>query len=450
MSGPQREAVVRYVTVGDVSVAYQVRGAGAIDVVYVPGLLNLIEAGDEEPSLARHLDRMGAFARIVLFDKRGTGLSDRVSAQEMADAERRLDDLGAVMDAVGLEAPVLMATADGVAIALEFAARHPERVHALVVWAASARMLAAEGYDAGLPPELVQLPREVWLDRWGNDDRPHVVELLAPSMADDPRWRATLARMQRRAATPGAAHAYWEATVAADVRGALGDIRAPTLVLHAQADRVVPVAQGRFVAENIAGSRYVEVPGGEHFFWFQDGDAVTQHIEEFLTGGRRGTGGGRRLATVVFGDIVGSTEIAGRLGDARWRDLLESHDHVVRRELRRFGGHEVKFTGDGFLALFDAPDAGVDCAAAIVAAMAPLQLEVRHGVHTGTVEMRGADVAGMAVNVAARLLGHAGPSEIVVTRTVKDLLAGDGRAMDPLGRHRLKGVDDEWELYRVG
>jgi len=190
------------------------------------------------------------------------------------------------------------------------------------------------------------------------------------------------------------------------------------------------------------------VSGTDHFFWFENGEAVAQHVEEFLTGGRGAHRGGRRLATVVFGDIVGSTEIAGRLGDARWRDLLESHDGVVR-ELRRFGGQEVKFTGDGFLALFDAPDAAVDFATATIAAMAPLQLELRIGLHAGIVEMRGTDVAGMAVNVAARLLGHAGASDIVVTRTVKDLLAGGEHAMAPLGRHRLKGVDDDWELYRV-
>jgi class 3 adenylate cyclase/pimeloyl-ACP methyl ester carboxylesterase len=439
---------VRYVTVDDVSIAYQVRGHGPLDVVYVPGLLNLIEATDEEPALARHVDRMTEFSRLVLFDKRGTGLSDRVSIDEMTDGERRLDDLSAVMDAVGLEAAVLFAQADGTAIAMQFAARHPERVRGLVLWASSARMVAADGYEPGLPAEMA-LPREVWLERWGNDDHPMALELLAPSVEDDPRWRATLARMERRSATPRAAHAYWETTRYADVRGALAGIRAPTLVLHAGDDRLVPVAQGRYVAGAIAGASYVEVPGGEHFFWFQHGDTVTQHVEEFLTGGRRQQAGGRRLATVVFADIVGSTEIAGRLGDARWRDLLESHDRLVRRDLRRFGGQEVKFTGDGFLALFDTPDAAVDCAAATIAAMASLQLELRVGVHTGTVEMRSGDVAGIAVHVAARLLGHAAASEIVVTRTVKDLLAGGGRMLEPLGRHSLKGVDDEWELYRL-
>ena len=446
--GAEKDGAVRYVTVGDVNVASQVRGGGDLDVVYVPGLLNLIEATEEEPAIARHLDRMAAFSRMVTFDKRGTGLSDRVSPAEMADRERRMDDLAGVMGAVGLEACVLFATADGTLTALEFAARHPERVRALVLWAATARMLTTEGYEPGLPPEA-HPPLEQWQARWGNEDDPMALEILAPSMQDDPRWRVALARMERRAATPRAAHAYWQTIMDTDVRDLLADIRAPTLVLTAEHDRLIPAVQGRFVADRIDGARHVEVPEGEHFFWFQDGDAVTQHVEEFLTGGRRGPAGGRRLATVVFGDIVGSTEIAGRLGDARWRDLLESHDRIVRHELQRFGGEEVKFTGDGFLALFDVPDAAIDCAAATIEAMAPLRLELRVGVHCGTVEMRGADVAGMAVNVAARLLGHGGASEIVVTRTVKDLLAGGGRAMAPLGRHELKGVPDEWELYRV-
>src|SRR4051794_39064361 len=228
----------------------------------------------------------------------------------------------------------------------------------------------------------------------------------------------------------------------------LGDIEAPTLVLHAAADLLVPVAQGRFVADAIPGARYVELPGGEHFFWFQDGDVVTRHIEEFLTGGRSARVGGRRLATVVFSDIVASTDTAARLGDARWRDLLDRHDQIVRRELRRFGGEEVKFTGDGFLALFEGPDTAVDCATALVAAMRPLDLELRVGIHTGPLELRGRDVSGMAVNIAARLLGHAGGSEIVLTRTVKDLLADPPAGLAPIGRHALKGVPDEWELYR--
>ena len=428
--------------------AYQVLGNGPLDIVYVPGLLNLIEAGAEEPALARHLDRLTAFSRVVLFDKRGTGLSDRVPADEMADAQRRLDDLIGVMDALGLASAVLLATADGTAIATRFAARHPERVQALVLYAASARMLVDEGYDSGVPPAAMP-PAEVWQQQWGNDEHPMAVEVLAPSMQHDRRWRATLARMERRAATPRAAHAYWQkAVVEADIRDLLADVKAPTLVIHAAGDLLVPVAQGRFVAQAISGARHIELAGGEHFFWFQDGDVVTQHVEEFVTGGRSRHVGGRRLATVVFGDIVGSTGTAARLGDARWRDLLESHDLLVRRGLRRFGGEEIKFTGDGFLALFDATDSAVDFSSAMISEVTALGVELRVGLHTGTLELRGGDVAGMAVNVAARLLGHATGSDIVLTRTVRDLLGG-AHLMTPLGRKRLKGISDEWELYRI-
>jgi pimeloyl-ACP methyl ester carboxylesterase/class 3 adenylate cyclase len=448
MSAVRLDAPIRYAKAGDVNIAYQVIGEGAVDVVYVPGLLNLIESSAEEPAIARHLERMAEFSRVVIFDKRGTGLSDRVSADEMADPERRVEDLSAVMVAARLERPVLFATADGTLIATRFTARHPERVRALVLYASTARVLIDRDYEVGLPAEALP-PAAIWEERWGNDEDPMAVELVTPSMVADRRWRSALASIQRRAATPRAAYEYLQTTCADDVRPLLGRITVPTLVIHFAEDLLFPVAQGRYVAEGIPNAQYVELPDGEHFFVFQGGDAVIEEIEQFLTGARSPTRGGRRLATVVFTDIVGSTELAGRVGDARWRDLLESHDQLARRLLRRYGGEEVKFTGDGLLALFDAPDAAIDFTLAFGAGVRALGLETRASMHSGTVEMRGPDIAGMAVNVAARVLGHANASEVLLTRTVKDLVAGSGALFTPRGQHHLKGVPDRWELYAV-
>jgi pimeloyl-ACP methyl ester carboxylesterase len=334
-------APVRYARAGGVNVAYQVIGEGPIDIVYVPGLLNLIEATAEEPAIERHFERMASFSRLVIFDKRGTGLSDRVPAEEMADPARRMEDLIVVMGAVGLQRATLFATADGALVALQFAARYPERVQALVILEGTARWLAGEGYDAGVPVELMP-PAEMWDEFWGSETDPLVVDLVAPSVAADPRWRSVLGRMQRRAGTPAAARLYWMTTMLSeDVRDVLSRIAAPTLVMHSADDMLVPAAQGRFLAAGIGGARYVRLPGADHFHWFTNGDAVADETQAFLTGSRGAVAGGRRLATVLFTDIVGSTDQAGRLGDARWRDLLEDHDRLVRRNLIRYGGQEI-------------------------------------------------------------------------------------------------------------
>jgi class 3 adenylate cyclase len=442
------QAPVRYARAAGVNVAYQILGDGPIDIVYVPGSLNLIEATAEEPAIERHFERMTSFSRLVIFDKSGTGLSDRVSAEEMADPARRMDDLIAVMDAVGLKQATLFATADGAFVALRFAARYPERVQALVILEGTARWVADEGYDAGVPVELV-LPAEAWDEFWGSESDPLSVDLLAPSVAADPRWRRVLGRMQRRSGTPAAARLFWETTyLDGDVRDLLSEIAAPTLVMHSAKDRLIPAAQARFLAAGIKGARYVELPGADHFVWFTNGDAAADETQSFLTGSRGAAAGGRRLATVLFTDIVGSTDHAGRLGDARWRDLLEDHDRLVRRQLARYGGEAIKFTGDGFLALFEDPLAALACAQDLCLRVTEIGLELRAGIHAGRVELRGEDdVAGMAVNVAARVLALAGHSEVLVTRTVKDLLAGSGPPLISHGVHQLKGVPDTWELY---
>jgi pimeloyl-ACP methyl ester carboxylesterase/class 3 adenylate cyclase len=444
---PLTEAPVRYAAADGVTIAYQVLGEGPVDIVYVPGLLNLIEATAEEPAIERHLERMTSFSTIVMFDKRGTGLSDRVSAAEMADPGRRLEDLIAVMDATGLQRATLFATADGAPVAIECAARYPERVHALVIVEGTARWLRDDDYDAGVPPEAMPAP-EVWVEHWGNEAQPHAVARVAPSVAADPRWRKVLGRIQRRACTPAAARMYWETTmVQADVRGALERIDVPTLVMHSAEDALVPAAQGRFLADHIKDAHYVEMPGADHFMWFTNGDLVADETETFLTGTRATATGGRRLATVLFTDIVGSTEHLERLGNARWRDLLEDHDRLVTRHLTRHRGQAIKFTGDGVLALFDDPLSALDCAQALCRSVTDLGLQIRAAVHSGQVELRGEDVSGLAVHVAARVLAYAEASEVLVTRTIKDLLAGSGPSFRDRGTHQLKGIPDSWEIY---
>jgi class 3 adenylate cyclase len=443
-----RDAPVRYASAGEVNVAYQVFGAGA-DLVYVPGLVNLIEATAEEPAIERHFDRIATFARVAMFDKRGTGLSDRVSPEEMADVGSRLADLTAVMDAVQMPAAALFATADGAIPAILFAAHHPERVTALVVLEGTARYTSAPDYPEGLPAELAVPPVEAWNQRWGNEAEPYVVELVAPSMASDPRWRRALGQMQRRSATPRAAHTYWQTFAQADVRDALADVRAPTLVMHSVGDRLIPIAQARALARGVAGARFVELPGADHFHFFTNADRVAAETQEFLTGSRGGTGGARRLATVLFADIVGSTQRLSELGDTRWRDVLSSYERVVRSLLLRHGGREVNFMGDGLLALFDDPVAAIGCAAEHASAVRSLGIEVRAGVHTGMVEIRGDDVAGMGVHIAARVMGAAGPSEVLVTRTVNDVLLGSDTQFEPRGRHSLKGIAEPLELFAL-
>jgi class 3 adenylate cyclase len=442
-----RDARVRYASAGDVNVAYQVSGAG-VDLVYVPGVLNLIEATGEEPAIERHFERMGEFARVVLFDKRGSGLSDRVSPEEMADVHSRVADLTAVMDAAEISQAALFATADGATPAILFAAHYPARVSALVILAGSARYLAASDYPEGFARDPTP-PLLAWSERWGDEVNPLLVEVLAPSMAGDQRWRRVLGRMQRRCGTPRAARVSWQAFVEADVREALVDVRAPTLVMHAAGDQIVPAAQGRALAAGVRGARFVELPGADHFHWFTNDERVASETQELLTG-RRGSGGAaRRLATVMFIDIVGSTERLSELGDSRWRDVLTAYERLARFHLLRHGGQEIDFSGDGLLALFDDPLSALECARDLTTAVRELGVEIRAGLHTGMVEIRGEDVAGMGVHIAARVMAAAAASEVLVTRTVSELLLGLDATLEPRGPHELKGVPERIELFAL-
>jgi class 3 adenylate cyclase len=322
-------------------------------------------------------------------------------------------------------------------------------VDALVILEGTARYLSGEDYPEGLPRRRAIAPLELWGERWGSEVNPWVVEVVAPSMADDPRWRRVLGRMQRKAGTPRATHRFWEMFGTEDVRHALARVRAPALVMHAVGDRLIPIDQTRFLAKGIPGARFVQLPGADHFPWFTNTDRVAAETQELLTGSRGGTGGARRLCTVLFIDIVGSTERLSELGDTRWRDVLSDYERIVRSHLLRYGGQEVSFMGDGVLALFGDPIAAIDCARALTATVRELGLEIRAGMHTGMVEIRGDDVAGMGVHIAARVMAVAGASEVLVTRTISDLLIGVDVNLEPRGAHELKGVPDQLELFAL-
>ncbi len=443
------EPVTAYATAGGLNVAYQVIGGGPVDLVYAPGLLNHIESTWDEPALARHCRRLASFSRLMLFDKRGSGMSDRVPAWDKPTLEQRMDDISAVMEAAGSERAAIFATADGTPVAMLFAATHPERVTALVLCASSARMLEAADYSIGLPAWSVEEALQPMKKRWGDASAPMALEILAPSLSGEARWRNALARMQRLAATPTAADAYWRMNIQIDVRSVLSAIKVPTLVLHTIGDLLYPIAQGRFVAEGIQWSRMVELAGTDHLYWSENGDRVADEIEEFLSGARSSQSNDRVLATVLFTDIVDSTATAAALGDRRWHDLLDSHDHMVRRQLNRFRGREIKRTGDGFVATYDGPARAIECACAIRDGGRGLDLELRVGLHTGEIEFDGDDIGGIAVNVAARIQAKAEPSEVLVSRTVKDLVAGSRFHFENRGSHILKGVPDTWELFAV-
>jgi class 3 adenylate cyclase/alpha-beta hydrolase superfamily lysophospholipase len=433
-----------------VNIAYQVMGEGPVDAVAAPAFLHLIDAAHDVPALARHYERLAGFCRVIAFDKRGVGLSDRVATSDMLRLDRRLDDLRAVMDAAGSERAAILGGGDGCQIAITFAATYPERVSALFLGSPTARYLAAPDYSEGIPPEYL-VPEEVWMKRWGNESAPLSLETLAPSMAADPRWRMTLARLQRRAGTPSSACRYWNTAFAeTDIRDVLSAVQAPTLVTHVQDDRVFPIAQGRYVARGIAGARFVELPGTDTIYWFENGDRVAEHLEELLTGAHAKPRNDRRLATLLMTDIVHSTVTASNLGDSRWRELLDSHDFESRRTIERYGGRVVKFTGDGYLALFDGPERAIEAALELTAVIGNLGIPIRAGVHTGTVEVRGDDIGGVAVNTCARVQALARPSETLVTRTVKDLVAGTQFNFSARGTHELKGVPDTWQLFALG
>ena len=432
----------RYASSGDVNIAYQAHGDGPLDLIFVPGFISHVEHLWEEPGLARFLDRLSSFARLILYDRRGTGLSDRPG--QAPTNEEELADLEAVLDAVGSERAALMAYTVGGQLASLFAAAHPERTSALLMYATIARATFAEDYSWAHSPEERAERMSQMAANWGQGS---LLEVMAPSAADDPRLKAWLGRMERLSISPGALRQMTDAIGQTDVREILEHIRVPTLILHRAEDQMIDPGHSRYLAEAIPGAKYVELPGRDNYPGI-DPDSIADEIEEFLTGGRRVAEPERALLTVMFTDIVDSTVRASELGDQRWRDLLASHDSIVRKELQRFQGHEVKTIGDGFLAVFDgAPTRAVRCAHAISKATEEIGVDVRAGLHTGECELMGDDVGGMAVHIGARISALATRGEVLASSTLRDAVLGSQLEFEDRGTHSLKGVPGEWRVY---
>jgi len=437
------EPALGYADSGGVNIAYAVIGKGELDLVVVPGFISHLMMLAEPP--ASHIgERLSSFARVIAYDKPGTGLSDPVTAAPTLDD--RMDQVRAVMDAVGSERAALFGFSEGSATAMLFAAAHPERVVALVLYGAAARTSEAPDYPWAPPAEaMMEASREFLSPYWGEGVS---VEIFAPSLADDPAAKSWWARTERMGASPAMRDKLYEMYLDIDVRHVLPSIHVPTMVIHRRSDPLVNVRGARWLADQIPGAKYVEMPGMDHSL-MSDPDPILDEVEEFLTGARPIAEPDRVLATVMFTDIVGSTTKAAELGDAKWREVLEAQQRIVRNELERHRGHEIKSTGDGFLATFDGPARAVQCGQAIVASVGTLGIEVRVGLHSGEVEVMGADVGGIAVHIASRVGGLAGPAEVLVSETVKGIVAGSGIIFEDRGSHELKGIPDRWRLFAV-
>ncbi len=435
----------RYAKSGNVNIAYQVVGDGPFDLIHVPPFVSNLELQWEDPVERRYFERLASFCRLIMFDKRGTGLSDRVA---VATLEERMDDLRAVMDAVGSDRAAIYGGSEGGALALVFAATYPARVSALVLYGAYPRISWAPDYEDGLPEDTWAAGLRYLEENWGRAQATAspLLYLLSPGRADDPIWRKAHARWERLSASPGAAQAIMQMNREIDVRDLLPTIRIPTLVVYRTAD--IPHAAGsRYLGAHIPDAKVVELQGNEYFPHLGDQDAILDEVEEFLTGVRPIPASDRALATVLFTDIVSSTTCAAALGDAEWTRVLDRHDSLAAREVDRHRGRRIKTTGDGMLATFDGPARGVRCAQAICEAVRSLGIEVRAGLHTGEIELRGDDVGGIAVHIGQRVSGLAGPGEVLVSSTVKDLVAGSGITFAEHGCHVLKGVPDEWRIF---
>lgn len=438
---------VRYARNGDVSLAYQVLGEGERHLILSTGWTLSFESLWEDSTCARALERMASFCRLVLWDKRGTGLSDRVPPRELPTLEERMEDLGAVLDAVGSERAALFGFSEGGSLSALFAATHPDRTTALILSGTFARAVGDDDY----PWMPARDGAERWIARmekaWGTSAE--ALRLWSPRRADDRRLQEWWMRAARLGASPAAATAWMLMAFETDIREVLPAISAPTVVMHAADDVICPVGNGRYLAGRIPGARYVELQSDDHLWWLSDPERTLEEIEALVCGAPSAREPERALVTVLFTDIVDSTRKASELGDSAWRDLVESHDRTVRAQLDRFSGTEVKTMGDGFLARFDGPARAIRCAHRIRDAVRELGIEIRAGVHTGEVELLDDDLGGIAVNIGARVEALAGPGEVLVSRTVKDLVAGSRAEFEERGVHELKGVPGEWELYAV-
>jgi class 3 adenylate cyclase/alpha-beta hydrolase superfamily lysophospholipase len=433
-------------TLDGVHIAYRVVGAGPIDLVWAPGTVSHVELYWEEPGLVRFIGHLASFSRLMVFDKRGTGMSDH--ATEAATLEERMDDIRAVMDACDSERAVILGVSEGAPMCALFAATYPERTVGVILCGGFAKGLPAEDYPwvATREEQLADIAREE--DSWGTWTDDELID-FAPSMAGDARFLDWLRRLFRMGASPGASRALSLMNMDVDITNVLPAIRVPALVLHRTGDRICEVEEGRYLAGRIPGVRFVELPGEDHIPWVGDSDSILREIETFTTQTWREVEPDRVLATVMFTDIVGSTTKAAELGDHDWKDLLGEHHARIRSQLSRFRGVEMDTAGDGFFAVFDGPARAINCAKSIHRALAELRLEARIGVHCGECERMNGKVGGLAVHVGARIASMAGPGDVLVSQTVKDLTAGSGLTFDDAGEHELKGVPDRWHLYRV-
>ena len=432
----------RYVRSGGAYIAYRIIGGGPVDLVMLSGGFSHVELQLEEPSFARFLGRLASFCRLIILDVRGTGLSDKT--MNLPTLEEQVDDVLAVLDAAGSERAALFGLSQGGVLASLFAAAHPDRATALILFGTCARLTRTDGYPYGRTPEEVERYLQITEQGWG-----HGVALpfLAPTMAGDEAFKRWFAKLERQGASPGNMLAVLRLHRDVDIRQVLPAIHVPALVLHRAGDAYREVGHGRYLAAHIPGAKYVELPGPDHLAYVGDQDAVLDEVEEFLTGVRRGPEPDRVLATVLFTDIVGSTERAVAAGDRTWRDLLDRHNTLVRRELDHFRGREVDTAGDGFLATFDGPARAIRCARQVAEKIPGLGLELRSGLHTGEIELAGEHIRGLAVHIGARVMSMAGPQEVLVSSTVKDLVAGSGIVFEDRGEHTLKGVPGTWRIY---
>ncbi len=436
----------RYATCGEVDIAYQVFGDGPIDLLVLPGPLIPIDCVDLEPSMYRFHRRLASFCRVIRFDQRGIGLSSRVSSPDMIGPETWALDAISVMNAAGCERATIFAPGFTSLAALVLAADYPGRVNSLVIANGAARTLWAPDYPMGAEIDTADPFTTVGIEPDAVEQGFDVLATIAPSVANDDAFRAWWDMAGNRAASPSMARAFIKKIREADVRDRLERITVPTLILHRDNPNFSPVGNAHYIAERIAGSHLVELPGEDALYWVGDTAPMLDEIEEFITGVRGVSDAERLLTTIVFTDIVGSTERAAALGDDRWRDLLDNHDTIVRHELQRFAGREVNTAGDGFVATFTSPSAALACADEIVDAVRVLGIEVRVGIHAGEVEVRGADVAGMAVHIGARVAALAGPSEVLVSSTMRDIVTGSRHRFADRGEYALKGVPGEWRL----
>jgi class 3 adenylate cyclase len=433
-----------YAKSGELSIAFQVVGDGPLDILFAPGFVSHLEVGWEEPHSAAFIERLASFARLILFDKRGTGMSDPVDRPPTL--EERTDDIRAVMDAVGSERAAVLGVSEGGAMSTLFAATYPERTTALILYGTYARLPAGPDYPEGVEPAILYQALDGIITGWGNGSN---IRYWGPDYASDAPLVAWWGKLQRMSASPSMARNLVGSYGGIDVRGVLDAIRVPTLVLHRRRDQSIPFRLGRYVADHIEGSTFVQLEGADHLFFLGDAAALLDEVEAFLTGVRRGPDPDRVLATVLFVDIVGSTELASTIGDLRWTQLLESYYRVAARQVERFAGTQVRTIGDGILATFDGPGRAVRCALAIRDAVRALGIEVRAGLHTGEIELLKDDVGGIGVHIAARVIAAARPEEVLASSTVKDLVFGSGIEFESRGEHQLKGVPGTWPLFAV-